>query len=205
MTTAMLTGCLRDGTPIRGSAEIRIVPQEEVADVTTSGDMVQGVPNDGPYIEDGQYLYDYGWPVLPYLETPVQAIDNDIPTKFLHFKGDTGPTGIRVTPSVGATIVTRLTLTTANDVARRDPTSFELYGSNDGIDGPYTLIASGPIVDFGNPGVEWPRQTKNATPIVFKNAVAYTSYQLLFPTIRTPATAKAMQIAEIELIGVIAR
>ncbi len=207
MTTAVLTGYLGDGAPIRGSAEIRIVPQEEVADVTTSGDVVQGVPNDGPYNDNG--LYDngwpYDWPLEGNYETPVQAIDNDITTKFLHFKGDTEPTGIRVAPSVGATIVTRLTLTTANDVARRDPTSFELYGSNDGIDGPYTLIASGPIVDFGNPGVEWPRLTENTTPIVFKNAVAYTSYQLLFPTIRTPATAKAMQIAEIELIGVVAR
>lgn len=204
MTTAMLTGCLWDGTPVRGSAEIRIVPQEVVADVTGAGDVVQGVPNDGAFTGD----YDLGWPVdWPWVgnhETPDHTIDNDATTKFLHFGGDVKPTGIQVIPSVGATIVTRLTLTTANDGDKRDPTSFELYGSNDGIDGPYTLIASGPIVDFAQ-ATPWPRQTKNATPIVFKNAVAYTSYQLLFPTIRTPATAKAMQIAEIELIGVIAR
>lgn len=182
--------------------EYTVVPP---ADVTAPGDVVQGVPNDGPYNDNG--LYDNGWPVnWPFAgnyETPVLAIDNAVTKKFLHFKGDTEPTGIRVIPSMGATIVTGITLTTANDVARRDPTSFELYGSNEGIDGPYTLIASGPIVDFAGT-TPWPRLTKNATPITFDHHVAYTSYQLLFPTIRFPATAKGMQIAEIELIGVVA-
>lgn len=173
-----------------------------ITDVTAPGDVVQGVPNDGAY--PGGTSYDYGWPVdWPFVgnyETPAQAIDDLVDTKFLHFKGDVEPSGIRVIPSMGATIVVGLTLTTAGDVARRDPVSFELYGSNDGINGPYTLIASGPIVDFAD-SVEWPRLTINATPITFDNDVAYTSYQLLFPMIRDPATAKAMQIAEIELLG----
>ena len=65
------------------------------------------------------------------------------------------------------------------------------------------LIASGEIVDFGQTA-PWPRHAMNATPIVFKNAVAYTSYQLLFPSIRgepgEPGVV-AMQTADIELVG----
>jgi len=164
------------------------------ADVTGAGDAVQGVPNDGDW---------------PGAETPNLAIDDDAATKYLHFKGDfdpdAGPTGIQVTPAVGASIVTELTLTTANDVPGRDPIAFELYGSNDGIDGPYTLIASGDVVDFAGE-VEWPRFTANATPITFDNDVAYTSYQLLFTAIRGPVggSVNSMQIAEVELIGVLA-
>jgi hypothetical protein len=139
-----------------------------------------------------------GWPPA---EAPALAIDNDVETKFLHFRGDVEPTGIRVTPAVGATVVTELALTTANDAPERDPVSFEVYGSNDGIDGPYELIAAGEVVDFAGEE-EWPRFTKNATPIVFENDVAYTSYQVLFPTVRDPEAANSMQIAEIELIGV---
>ncbi len=92
---------------------------------------------------------DGGWPAA---ETPNLAIDDNVNTKFLHFKGETEPTGIRVTPSVGATVVTGLTLATANAAVERDPVAFELYGSNDGIDGPYTLIAGGDVPDFARCG-----------------------------------------------------
>ncbi len=154
-------------------------------DVTGAGDAVQGVPNDDD------------WPAAEY---PALAIDDDVNTKFLHFKGVTEPSGIQVTPLVGATIVTGLTLTTANDAPERDPVAFELYGSNTTIDGPYTLIASGDVPDFAQ-ATAWPRYTKNETPIEFENAVAYTHYQVLFTAVRDPASANSMQIAEIELIG----
>jgi len=156
-------------------------------DVTTPGDAVVGVPDDGD------------WPAA---ETPDLAIDDNVNTKFLHFKGETEPTGIRVTPSVGATVVTGLTLTTANDAVERDPVAFELYGSNEGIDGPYTLIAGGDVPDFAQAD-PWPRFTRNATPIVFENDVAYAHYQLLFTAVRAPGSANSMQIAEIELLGTV--
>jgi hypothetical protein len=160
-------------------------------DVTAAGDAVQGVPND----ED--------WPAA---ETPDLAIDDNVETKYLHFKGDfdpdAGPTGFQVTPAVGATVVTGLTFTTANDVPGRDPIAFELSGSNEGIDGPYTVIASGYIVDFGQEE-EWPRFTTNETPIGFYNTTAYTNYQVLITAIRGPVggSVNSMQIAEVELIG----
>jgi len=154
-------------------------------DVTRAGDVVVGVPDDGD------------WPAAEY---PGLVIDDDTATKFLHFKGATEPTGFQVTPLVGATVVTEITFTTANDAAERDPASFELYGSNSSIDGPYTLIASGDIVDFAG-ATAWPRFTKNETPITFDNSVAYAHYQVLFPTVRDSASANSMQIAEVELIG----
>jgi len=166
-----------------------------MADVTAPGDLVQGVPNDG-VTTGGE---DNGWPAG---ETPGLAFDDDVNTKYLHFKGDTDVTGLRVKPGAGPTVVTGLTLTTANDTPGRDPIAFELYGSNDSIDGQYTLIASRDIVDFADVA-EWPRFTTNATPIVLNNDTAYTYYQILFPAIRGPVggSVNSMQIAEVELFG----
>jgi len=160
--------------------------QNGPSDITSPGDVVQGVPNDGDW---------------PGAETPDLAFDDDAATKYLHFKGATQPTGFQVTPALGATLVTGLTLTTANDAIERDPIQFELYGSNGTIDGPYELIAAGEVADF-NQVDAWPRFTMNATPIAFDNAVVYKHYQILFPAVRDAASANSMQIAEVELIGV---
>ena len=158
-----------------------------IADITAPGDVVVGDPNDGD------------WPGGEY---PALAIDDDVTTKFLHFGGETGPTGFVVVPAVGPTIVQGLALTTANDSPNRDPASFELYGSNGRHDGPWVAIASGDIVDFTQAD-EYPRFTKNATAIIFENEVEYTYYRIMFPTIRDAATANSMQIAEVELLGVV--
>ncbi len=160
--------------------------QKGASDITGAGDAVQGVPNDGDW---------------PGAETPNLAVDDNVATKYLHFKGETEPTGFQVTPALGATLVTGLTLTTANDAIERDPIQFELYGSNGTIDGPYELIAAGEVADF-NQVDAWPRFTMNATPITFENSTVYRHYQILFPAVRDAASANSMQIAEVELIGV---
>src|SRR5439155_27187230 len=59
----------------------------------------------------------------PGSEGVANAIDNQ-PTKYLNF--DKLNTGFTVTPSVGATLVTGLSLTSANDALERDPASFLL-------------------------------------------------------------------------------
>ncbi len=156
------------------------------SDITTPGDAVQGVPNDDD------------WPTA---ESPDLAFDDNTATKYLHRKGGAMATGFQVTPMVGATVVTGLTLTTANDVPNRDPITFELSGSNTSVDGPYQLIASGDVVDFAG-ATEWPRFTQNETEIEFGNTAAYTYYQIVFPTLRG-ASESLMQIAEVELIGTI--
>ena len=157
-------------------------------DITSAADIVQGVPNDDD------------WPAG---EPPAFAIDDDSATKFLHRKGDNGPSGIRVTPASGPAVVTGITLQTANDQPGRDPTYYWLYGSNDSIDGPYTTISHGPVVDFAAEA-EFPRFTVNATEISFDNTTEYTHYQLLFPMIRGPngGSVNSMQIGEIQLLAV---
>lgn len=154
-------------------------------DITAPGDPVRGVPDDNDW---------------PGNEAPPLAIDDNVQTKYLHFKGETQTTGFQVTPSAGASVVTGLTVTTANDAVARDPVAFALFGSNGTIDGPYTIIASGPIVDF-NQAQPWPRHTKNTTPIVFHNKTAYAHYQLLFTAVRNAAGANSMQVAEVEFLA----
>ncbi len=160
-------------------------------DVTAPGDPIQGVPNDGVSPGNNNAI---GWPGN---EGPDQAIDNQITTKFLHFKGDVEPSGIRVSPKMGPTVVTGIRICTANDATGRDPINYELSGSNESINGPYTLIAKGPITDFV--GGAWPRRTWNTTPITFANTVEYKHYQLMFPNV--VGGDNSMQIAEIELLA----
>jgi hypothetical protein len=170
-----------------------MVMAQGMIDVTGPLDTVIGVPDDG--VTTGGD--DNGWPPN---EIPPNAFDDQILTKYLHFRGNVQSTGLRITPVMGPTIVNGLSFTTANDAVERDPVSYELYGSNDSIDGPYTLIAEGPIVDFAG-ATDWPRRTKNTTPIVFENDVSYTHYQVMFPTVRTPSSANSMQIAEVEILA----
>jgi len=154
-------------------------------DITAPGDTVRGVPDDSDW---------------PGNEAPPLAIDDNVNTKYLHFKGFSQPTGFQVKPLAAQTIVVGLTFTTANDAVERDPIAFELYGSNVSLDGPYELIASGDIVDF-NQTTAWPRYTINETPIEFDNDVAYDHYQILFTAVRDAGSANSMQIAEVEFLG----
>ncbi len=189
------------GTGTMTFADIRILkpvtaPDPNAVDVTVKGDPLVGIPNDGV----GSDAIG-GWPAA---EVPANAIDDDITKKYLHFKGDAEPTGFSVTPSLGATVVTGLTFTTANDAVERDPVKWELYGSNK-ADGPWALIASGTIDDFARPW-DWPRRWKNVTPIAFSNVMPFTNYKVMFPTVKRqinalPVTPNSMQIAEVELLG----
>ncbi len=158
-------------------------------DVTLPGDNVLGLPANS------------NWPAA---ESPANVIDNNTGTKFLHFSGKTEPTGFQVQPFVGATVVTGLTFTSANDSPERDPVKFELSGSNDSLKGPWTLIAAGDIADFAG-ATAWPRTTIGSTPITFENATAYKFYQVMFPVVRDPTKANSMQISEVELLGVLAQ
>ncbi|MEN6308252.1 MAG: LamG-like jellyroll fold domain-containing protein, partial [Anaerohalosphaeraceae bacterium] len=160
-----------------------------VGDVTTPGDPVIGQPNDNDW---------------PGGEAPQYAIDNNVNTKFLHFRSLGDIAGIIITPKQGtpnpvSTIVQGLSFTTANDSAGRDPISYELYGSNGtAAAGPWTLINNGAIVDFSQ-SAEWPRLTKGTTPIFFSNSTSYLHYKIMFPTLRGGVN-ELFQIAEIELI-----
>jgi len=182
-----------DGSGVMTFADIRVVkpvvlPDAAAVDITIKGDALKGFPD-----------YSGAWPAA---EVPANAIDDSITTKYLNFGGKTQPpSGFVVTPVIGATVVTGLTFTTANDAAERDPVAWELYGSNKSIDGPWALIAKGTIEDFARMP-DWPRRWKNVTPIGFANKLAFLNYKVSFSGLKRFAAANSMQIAEVELLGV---
>jgi hypothetical protein len=143
-------------------------------DIHNPGDPLVGVPNDN------------NWPAA---ETPPRAIDDVISgAKYLGFKtsfvdldGNVDPTtggaGFRVTPSGPRVVVKALNFASANDAVERDPIAFRFSGSNESIDGPYTLIAEGTIDEF-NQATAYPRNTWISAPIAIKNRRAYQHYEV---------------------------
>lgn len=117
------------------------------------------------------------------------AIDNTSVTKYLNF--DKLNAGFTVTPRVGASVVSGLRLTSANDAPDRDPTTYLLLGSNDGS--AFTQIARGAVPTF----------TARFMPVTvsFPNTNSYRHYRLLFPTVQNAGAAVAMQISEVEFLG----
>lgn len=128
----------------------------------------------------------------PGSEGAANAVDNQ-PTKYLNF--DILDTGFTVTPSIGATIVTGISLQSANDAPERDPASYTIEGSND--DGAtFELVASGDVPAFPD------RFTTIILP--FANTQPYESYRVIFPTVADGTAANSMQVAEVELLGTVA-
>ena len=145
----------------------------DLEDVTNPGDTVTASSSNSPGAEQAP-----------------NAIDNNPNTKYLNF--DKADTGLTIT-TVGS-IVTGLGLTSANDAPERDPATFILSGSVDGVN--FTEIASGDVPAFG---ARFERQE-----VSFANETAYNTYKLIFPKVVNPDAANSMQIAEVELLGVAA-
>lgn len=131
-------------------------------------------------------------------ETPDFAVDANSGTKYLNFAKLN--TGYIFTPSVGGTVVTGINFTTANDAVERDPASYVLYGSNSlnasatpgatfDVSGGFTQIANGSLSLTDN------RLTAGGN-VTFSNTTAYTTYLLVFPTVKNASGANSMQIGE---------
>ena len=150
-------------------AEVEFLGAQAPGDVTQPGDALVASSDNSPGSEG-----------------VTNAIDN-ADTKYLN--RDIVNTGFTVTPSVGMTVVTGLSLTSANDAEDRDPTSFLLEGSYDGEN--FAEIASGDVADFPT--------RFHTNYLFFDNATPYLSYRLIFPTVDNSTCC--MQIAEIEFLG----
>jgi hypothetical protein len=137
--------------------------------------------------------------ISPLTQGPENALDGNVNSKYLNF--GVNNTGFIVTPSRGSEIVNAFQITTANDTEGRDPTSFQIYGTNDSITSGvhtsgetenWTLVASGNIT----------LPAARLTPgdvVSFANPTAYNSYKIIFPTIKGPLpTITSMQIANIQ-------
>ncbi|MBN2022090.1 MAG: PEP-CTERM sorting domain-containing protein [Pirellulales bacterium] len=139
----------------------------------------------------------------PDVETPPMAIDNIVTTKYLNF-GREG-SGFIVTPSLGMSTLTGFQITTANDSESRDPATWELYGTNDSItsvDNSDGMAENWILIDSGDVTLPIERQTLGSE-VAVENAAGYTSYKMVFPTVRdaTAGDCDSMQIAEIQFFG----
>lgn len=145
----------------------------------------------------------------PNGENPTKVVDG-VGQKYLNFAEL--DSGLIITPGLGATTAKSLQIWTANDAEARDPASFELYGTNSSVGGAgpfslasFTLISSGPLAlpTTRNGGGTAALDVANSKTISFvANANAYTSYLLLFPTVKNSTSANSMQIAEAQLYTV---
>jgi hypothetical protein len=122
-------------------------------------------------------------------EDASKAFDGNPNTKYLNF--DNFNAGVTVKLNAGR-VVTGFTLTTANDFPGRDPTSYKLYGSNDGTT--WTLISDGPVSLSNN-------RFQVSSMISVTNSTAYIYYYIFFPTTKAGTgcglDCNSMQIAEI--------
>jgi hypothetical protein len=122
-------------------------------------------------------------------EGAAQAFDGNPNTKYLNF--DKKNAGVTVKLSQGR-VVQKFTLTTANDFSGRDPTSYKLYGSNDGVT--WVLIKQDSL--------SLSEQRYWTSPdIMVANTTAYVYYFILFPTTKSGdgcgLNCDSMQIAEV--------
>jgi hypothetical protein len=95
-------------------------------------------------------------------------------------------------------------LRAANDADERDPTSYQLYGTNDPITSEpnspsngtevWTLISEGSVTL--PPGAAGRHQWGDF--IAVNSPANYSSYRLIFPTVRNATAANSMQIADIQ-------
>jgi hypothetical protein len=136
----------------------------------------------------------------PGNEQVVNAIDGSL-AKYLNF-GEVN-SGFIVTPSTVGVAVKSFQITTANDAVERDPSAWQLFGTNDpiasvahstGTAESWTLIGSGAL------SLPSARNTAGAIVDVTNNT-AYASYKMIFTGVKNAAGANSMQIAEIQFFG----
>lgn len=131
------------------------------------------------------------------------AIDGNMATAYTNFGA--ANSGYIVTPAVGLSNVTGLTLTTATDSPSSDPLTFSLYGTNV----PLTNITAGTVFTLDDFTAITTDQTTGLLPqiargatvgIALTNTENFKSYLLVFPTVRN-ADAASLKIAEAILTG----
>lgn len=140
----------------------------------------------------------------PGLEGPRQLFDGDANTKYLNFGRENS--GFIVARADGQPVVVeQFTITTANDFPERDPTSWELYGTDDPItseDNSTGMAESWVLID--SDFINLPDERFTAGPTVtVDNSTAYTGYKMVFPSVKDPSDwpGDSMQISEVLFEG----
>lgn len=126
------------------------------------------------------------------------AVDGNPATKYVNTGGN--HSGFIVTPSAGTAAVYGFTIITADDLPARDPAGWEISGTNDpivsgnhseGTTENWTVVATGIMA------LPAARLTA-AIPVSFANSTPYRSWRFRVLSVRDPATADAMQFADIQ-------
>lgn len=162
-------------------AEVQLLGGTLPPDVTQPGDPVVASSSNSPGSEGA-----------------ANAIDNT-QAKYLNFdqrNPNNPPTGFAVTPSIGSSLVSGITVTSANDGPERDPSTFILEGSNDD-----TLSYSNAwtfIVGFTNVPAFATRFEKQT--FLFDNYTPYKNYRWTVVAVALN-NGCCMQVAEVELLG----
>ena len=120
----------------------------------------------------------------PSNEGAANAFDNNPNTKYLNF--DKQNAGVTVKLSQGR-VVKKFTITTANDAVERDPASYKLYGSNDGVN--WVLLSEGPL-SLSN------SRFTVSDEIAVANTNAYVYYFIKFPSIKDNS-GNSVQVSEV--------
>jgi hypothetical protein len=120
----------------------------------------------------------------PSNEGAANAFDGNPNTKYLNF--DKQNAGVTVKLNQGR-VVKKFTITTANDAVERDPASYKLYGSNDGVN--WVLLSEGPLSLSNN-------RFAVSDEIAVANTNAYIYYFIKFPSIKND-TGNSVQVAEV--------
>ena len=124
----------------------------------------------------------------PGNETSPNAFDGSASTKYLNFDKQNMGVGIKLTTGRP---VSSIGFITANDVTGRDPMTFSLFGSNDGV----TWF----IITQNTPTQVSTNRYAQSPITVLSNTTAYAYYFIQFPTMRNTGD-NSIQIGEIQLL-----
>lgn len=208
------------GSSNSGLHGVQVVARSPGRQLTSPDMAIYGGQIIGDNFEPGVASNNGGTNNWPVGEPPESAFDN-FGQKYLNFAEIN--TGLVFTPKGGPSVANGITFFAANDAPARDPTSFELWGTNSDVSAlgegvgistaDLELIYSGDIAFPGsrNPGglVE-NLDLANADYISFNDGGAaaavgdaYESYVLIFPTVADEGAANSMQIAEVQLFAAV--
>ena len=165
--------------PLTAGQTATSTPSSSPAPATPNWQMIR--TNSTPVVISNIYPTSYN---SPSNEGAANAFDGNVGTKYLNF--DKQNAGVTVKLSQGR-VVQKFTITTANDAVERDPASYKLYGSNDGVN--WTLLSEGPLSLSDN------RFTVSGE-IAVANTNAYIYYFIKFPSIKNNS-GNSVQIAEV--------
>lgn len=143
----------------------------------------------------------------PGSEGVANAIDNKT-TKYLNFDsgrngtqiGTFSPSGFVVSPALGKSLVTGMSIQAANDAVERDPDVVLLEGSNDAAITNFNSGTWTAITTISNIAAGFTARFQTQT-FLFDNFRPYRHYRWTTLMVRTTPNGCCMQVAEVALLG----